>query len=123
MHKFELLRQYWENFSEHIYNYFFIITSMVGSIIGLRGEEKLPFWKAFGVFLTGNITCIMIILLVDYYWKPGVIVLSSISYFLGMIGNKVTIAFVKFVDSLIKNPKKTVKEVVEVIKSILSIRK
>lgn len=116
-------QEYFSVFTEHASNYFFVITSVIGSVIGLRQERGLSFRKLLAIVITSVTTTVMIALLVDHYYKPGVIVLSILCHFLGLIGNKITIAFIELVDSIIKDPKKTIKEIAEVVQIFLKIRK
>ena len=110
-------------FSDYISNYFFVITSIVGSLIGLRQERGLSFGKLIAIVITSVTTTVMIALLVDHYYKPGIVVLSILCHFLGLVGNRITIAFIELVDNVIKNPKKTTTEIIEVVQIFLKIRK
>ena len=116
-------QEYFSVFTEHISNYFFVITSIVGSLIGLRQERGLSFGKLIAIVVTSVTTTVMIALLVDHYYKPGIVVLSILCHFLGLVGNRITIAFIELVDNVIKNPKKTTKEIIEVVQIFLKIRR
>ena len=116
-------QEYYNVFTEHLINYFFVITSIVGSIIGLRQEKGLSFGKLLAIIITSVTTTVMIALLVDHYYKPGIVVLSIVCHFLGLVGNRITIAFIELVDSIIKNPKKTIKDIVDVVQIFFKLRR
>lgn len=116
-------QEYFSVFTEHMSNYFFVITSIVGSLIGLRQEKGLSFGKLIAIVVTSVTTTVMIALLVDHYYKPEPVVLYIMCHFLGLIGNKITIAFIDLVNNVIKNPKKTIVEIMEVVQIFLKWRK
>ena len=122
MTKWDLLREGWNSLLSQISNYSFIITSMMGAIIALRTEKGLSLWKGFLVWLTGSLTSTLIVLFINEYYKPGLVVLTVIAYFLGSVGNKLFLAFINFADCVIRDPKKTLTELLDVIKIILKIK-
>jgi len=122
MTKWDLLREGWNSLLSQISNYSFIITSMMGAIIALRTEKGLSLWKGFLVWLTGSLTSTLIVLFINDYWKPGLVVLTVVAYFLGSVGNKLFLAFINFADCVIRDPKKTLTELLDVIKIILKIK-
>ena len=113
------LSLYWHEFSTNIHNYWFVITAALGSLVGLQAENKLSFVKAFLVWATGFATTIMVALFATYYFKLGVVEVSVLSYFMGTVGNKITFAFITLVEKFIKEPKKIlimVKDIMLLIK-------
>lgn len=116
-------QEYFNMFIEHVSNYFFVITALVGSLIGLRQETGLSFGKLLAIVITSVTTTVMIALLIDHYYKPDQVFLYIVCHFLGLVGNKITIAFIDLIDNIIKNPKKTIKDIVEVIQIFLKIRR
>lgn len=108
---------------QHLADYFFVITSLVGSLIGLRSEKGLSSRQATLVVFTSVTTTVMIALLVDHYFKPGIVVISILCHFTGLVGNKITLAFIELVDNITENPKKTIRDVIEIAKLLLTLKR
>jgi hypothetical protein len=116
------IQQHWHEVIDHMNSLWFVVTAAIGSLVGLQAEENLSFRKAFVVFITSYTTTIAIVLLLDYYYNPGNIVLVSVSYFMGLVGRKVTMAFIDFVKRLITQPRQTLKSVSDIITLLKSLK-
>lgn len=106
----------------HMNSLWFVVTAAIGSLVGLQAEERLPAGKAIIKFFTGFTTTIAIVLLIDHYFKPGTIALTSISYFMGLVGNKITFAFIDFVKRVIQNPRLMLNHIKDILTIINKIK-
>ena len=113
---------HWHEVIDHMNSLWFVVTAAIGSLVGLQAEENLSFRRALLVFLTSYSTTIAIVLLLDYYYNPGNIVLVSVSYFMGLVGRKITMAFIDFVKRFITQPKQTLKSISDIITLLKSLK-
>lgn len=113
---------HWHTIVFTMKEYGFIVTSLIGSIIGMRVTEGLSFKRTVVVLLTSGTTSILLTLTIDSYFNLDKVVLCTISYFLGTVGNTLTIYFIYYVERLLKNPLKTLKETREILNEIHELR-
>lgn len=116
------IAEHWHTVTWTMKEYGFILTSLIGSIIGMKATEGLSFKRTVVVLLTSGTTSILLTLTIDSYYHLDKVVLCTVSYFLGTVGNTLTIYFIYYVERLLKNPLQTLKQTREVINEIHQLR-
>ena len=106
---------YWYEFSTFVKHNPFVVLAALGSLIGLRAEQKESLWKSVVVWFTGFTTAIVVCMLANHYFKLEPIAISALGYFMGTVGNKITFAFIIAVEKFIKSPKETINIIKEII--------
>lgn len=121
----------WKWFSEQwaylIANHFegimIVSTSLLGSLIGLRKEEKVSFWMGIVVVLTSATSSILIAKLAEYYLELPNVAVLALCYFLGTVGNRLTLSWIKAVGIFIADPLGTLKYLAAVLREITKIKR
>lgn len=109
--------------THHMEGLMIVSTSLLGSLIGLRKEEKISFWLGLVVVITSASSSILLAKLAEHYLLLPSIAVYTLCYFLGTVGNRLTLAFIKAVGVFISDPLGTLKYIYNVIAIILKIRR
>lgn len=121
----------WKWFSEqwgHLITHHFegmmvVASSFLGALIGLRQGEKVSLWTALTVVVTSATTTMFLALTLDYYFELPEVALYALCYFLGTVGNKITLAFILLIAEFLKNPKAYIKILGEILMELIKLRK
>jgi len=109
--------------TQHFEGFMILGTSLLGSLIGLRREEKVGFWLGCLVVVTSATTSILIALLLAHYFGLPDVAVYALCYFLGTVGNRLTLSFIKLVSLFLANPLGTLKYIVKVLAEVSKIKK
>lgn len=118
----------WTHLITHHFEGMLILgTSLLGSFVGLRREERVSFGLGLVVVVTSATTSILLAKLAEHYFALPDIAVLAVAYFLGTIGNRLTLAFMKAAGVFLNDPLGTLKYVYDVVKTtaqiILKIKK
>ena len=108
--------------THHFEGLMIVGTSLLGSMIGLRREESVSFWLGITVVVTSATTSILLAKLAEFYLELPNIAVYTMCYFLGTVGNRITLAFIKAVSLFIADPLGTLKYISRVVAEFLKIK-